>query len=48
MAQSSMDALVAAGWQPESNDLQGSHYSFATLPIAMTYANAYGLSLIHI
>ncbi len=42
MAQSSMDALVAAGWQPESSDLQGSHYSFATLPIAMTYANAYG------
>lgn len=42
MAQSSMDALLAAGWQAESNDLQGSHYSFATLPITMTYANAYG------
>lgn len=41
-AQSSMDALVAAGWQPESNDLQASHYSFATLPIALTYANTYG------
>jgi hydroxybutyrate-dimer hydrolase len=41
-AQSSMDALVAAGWQPESNDLQASHYSFATLAIALTYANTYG------
>lgn len=41
-AQSSMAALVAAGWQPESNDLQASHYSFATLPIALTYANTYG------
>ncbi len=42
LAQSSMDALVAAGWQPESNDLQASHYSFATLAIALTYANTYG------
>ena len=41
-AQSSMNALVAAGWQPESNDLQASHYSFATLAIALTYANTYG------
>lgn len=42
MANSAMAALVAAGWQPESNDLQASHYSFATLPVALTYANAYG------
>jgi len=42
LAQSSMDALQAAGWQPESNDLQASHYSFATLAIALTYANTYG------
>ena len=42
LAASSMAALVAAGWQPESNDLQASHYSFATLPIALTYANTYG------
>ncbi len=42
MAASAMAALVAAGWQPESNDLQASHYSFATLPVALTYANAYG------
>jgi len=42
LAQSSMDALLAAGWQPESNDLQASHYSFATLAIALTYGNTYG------
>jgi hydroxybutyrate-dimer hydrolase len=41
-AASAMAALVAAGWQPESNDLQASHYSFATLPVTLTYANAYG------
>lgn len=41
-AQSSMDTLVAAGWQPESNDLHASHYSFATSAIALTYANTYG------
>ena len=42
MAQSAMTALQVAGWQPESNDLQASHYSFATLPVTLTYANAYG------
>jgi hydroxybutyrate-dimer hydrolase len=42
MAASAMAALVAAGWQPESNDLQASHYSFATPAVALTYANAYG------
>lgn len=41
-AASAMASLVAAGWAPESNDLQASHYSFATLPVALTYANAYG------
>ena len=41
MAQSAMTALQLAGWQPESNDLQASHYSFATLPVTLTYANAY-------
>jgi hydroxybutyrate-dimer hydrolase len=41
-AASAMATLVAAGWQPESNDLQASHYSFATLPVTLTYANAYG------
>jgi len=41
-AAGAMAVLHAAGWQPESNDLQASHYSFATLPVALTYANAYG------
>lgn len=41
-AAGAMAVLQAAGWQPESNDLQASHYSFATLPVALTYANAYG------
>ncbi|WP_394755852.1 D-(-)-3-hydroxybutyrate oligomer hydrolase [Rhodoferax sp.] len=41
-AASAMAALVAAGWQSESKDLQASHYSFATLPVALTYANTYG------
>ncbi|MBG6077908.1 D-(-)-3-hydroxybutyrate oligomer hydrolase [Polaromonas sp. CG_9.11] len=41
-AASAMAALVAAGWQPESNVLQASHYSFATLSVGLTYANTYG------
>jgi len=41
-AASAMAALLAAGWDPESRDLQASHYSFATLPVALTYANSYG------
>ena len=41
-ANSAMAALVAAGWQAESNDLQASHYSLATLSVGLTYANAYG------
>ncbi|MBC7499110.1 MAG: D-(-)-3-hydroxybutyrate oligomer hydrolase, partial [Herminiimonas sp.] len=41
-ATSAMNALVAAGWQPESNDLQASMYSFATPAITMTYSNTYG------
>jgi hydroxybutyrate-dimer hydrolase len=42
LAANAMAALVAAGWQPESADLQASHYSFATLSVGLTYANAYG------
>jgi hydroxybutyrate-dimer hydrolase len=35
--------LTAAGWDPDSAPLQGSHYlAPATLPVALTYANAYG------
>ena len=41
-ASSAMSILLAAGWQPESADLQASHYSFATLPVGLSYANAYG------
>jgi hydroxybutyrate-dimer hydrolase len=41
-AASAQAALVAAGWQPESNDLHASHYSFATPGVTLTYANAYG------
>ncbi|WP_041376840.1 D-(-)-3-hydroxybutyrate oligomer hydrolase [Polaromonas naphthalenivorans] len=41
-AASALAALVAAGWQPESNVLQASHYSFATLSVGLTYANTYG------
>lgn len=41
-ATSALNGLIAAGWQPESNELQAAMYSFATRPIAMTYSNAYG------
>ena len=41
-AASAMAKLIEAGWQPESNVLQASHYSFATLSVGLTYANTYG------
>ena len=41
-AASAMAVLQAAGWQPEGNDLQASHYSFATVPVTLGYANTYG------
>ncbi len=34
--------LRAGGWEPESDLIHVSHYAFATLPVALTYANAYG------
>ena len=34
--------LRSFGWEPDSDRLQPSHYSFATPSIAMTYSNAYG------
>ena len=35
--------LIAAGWDPDSAPLQGSHYlAPATLQVALTYANSYG------
>jgi hydroxybutyrate-dimer hydrolase len=41
-ADEALDDLIAAGWQPESNLLQSSHYRLATPPVDGTYANAYG------
>ncbi len=41
-ATESLNVLLNAGWQPESNLLQASHYAFATPAIAMTYSNTYG------
>jgi hydroxybutyrate-dimer hydrolase len=34
--------LHSFGWEPDSDKLQPSHYSFATTAITMTYSNAYG------
>lgn len=42
LADSAMASLAAAGWQPESRDLQASMYAFATPAIAMTYSNSLG------
>ena len=33
--------LVAAGWEADSFPFQASHYSLATLAVAVTYANSY-------
>ena len=41
-AASALAELIKAGWQPESNVLQASHYSYATLSVGLTYANTYG------
>ena len=41
-AEESLDKLLAAGWQPDSNLLHASHYAFATPPVVATYANSYG------
>jgi hydroxybutyrate-dimer hydrolase len=37
-----LNKLLAYGWEPDSNVLQPSHYSFATPSIVMTYSNAHG------
>ncbi len=42
MAASAMNVLLAAGYQPESNDLHASMYSFAVPPVTLTYAGTYG------
>ncbi len=41
-AEEALDKLLAAGWQPESNLLQATHYTLVTAAITMTYSNAYG------
>jgi hydroxybutyrate-dimer hydrolase len=41
-AEEALDALIAAGWEPSTAPLHASHYAFATLPVTMAYANAYG------
>ena len=41
-AEESLDKLIAAGWQPESNILHASHYRFAVPPVSIAYANEYG------
>ena len=41
-AASALAELIKAGWQPESNVFQASHYSYATLSVGLTYANTYG------
>ena len=41
-AEEALDMLLAAGWEPSTIKLQASHYAFATLPVTMAYANAYG------
>ena len=41
-ANESLNVLLQAGFQPESNVLHASHYAFVTPAIATTYANVYG------
>jgi len=41
-ANESLNVLLQAGFQPESNVLHASHYALVTPAIAMTFANAYG------
>ncbi len=41
-AEESMTVLRTAGWQPESDVLQASHYAFATSSIVVTYSNSHG------
>jgi hydroxybutyrate-dimer hydrolase len=40
-ANDALARLLAAGWESDSIPFQASHYSLATLAVAVTYANAY-------
>lgn len=42
MGASAMDALIAAGYEPETAPLHASMFSFATPAIITTYSNTYG------
>jgi hydroxybutyrate-dimer hydrolase len=41
-AEESLDILIAAGFQPESNLIQATHFILAVPPVTFAYANAYG------
>ena len=41
-AEESMDILLNAGYQPESNVLHASHYPFGISPVVVTFASGYG------
>lgn len=41
-AEEALAILQKSGWQPESNLLHASHYAFATLSVALNFANSYG------
>ncbi|MEP7208650.1 MAG: D-(-)-3-hydroxybutyrate oligomer hydrolase [Casimicrobiaceae bacterium] len=41
-ADEALDILLAAGWQPESNLVQATHYTLAVPAVTISYANAYG------
>ncbi len=41
-AEESMDKLLAAGYQPESNVLHASHYALGIPPVVVTFASGYG------
>jgi hydroxybutyrate-dimer hydrolase len=41
-ADEALALLHAAGWEPDSDAIHASHYALATVPVAVTYASAYG------
>ena len=43
-AHDALNHLLAAGWEFDSVPFQASHYAFATLSVALTYANAFAQS----
>jgi hydroxybutyrate-dimer hydrolase len=41
-AAEALSLLHDAGWEPDSDAIHASHYALATVPVAVTYASAYG------